>query len=483
MPEPLPLYLTNTLGRTIEEFQPIVPPQVRMYSCGTTVYSYAHIGNHRSFILADVLRRVLEYNGYQVRHIRNITDVGHLTNDTLSTGLDKIEAMAQEQRVTPWDIARYYTDAFLRDAESLNLLEPHVQPRATEFVPEMIAMTERLIESGRAYVADGNVYYSVSTFPSYGILSGNSVADLVAGARVELGEGKREPADFALWKAATADKIMRWPSPWGEGVPGWHIECSAMSMSLLGEQVDIHTGGVDNIFPHHEDERAQSEGVTGKPFVRCWLHAAWLLFDEEKMSKSLGNLYTLSDLADRNILPLAYRYFTFQAHYRTPLRFNWEALQAAQTALTRLWEATAELIQDGEMEEMGPEAEAMRQRFHQCINRDLDLPGAVAVIHEALGSKRLAGGQRLTLAADFDRVLGIDLLKMGIELSRTRPEHREILAQRAEARTDKDWAQSDRLRDQLRSLGLEVKDTAQGQRWVRRDLLPGGSAQAERSAK
>jgi cysteinyl-tRNA synthetase len=427
----------------------------------------------RTYIFSDVLRRVLKYNGYRVQQVRNITDVGHLTNDTLASGLDKIELAAREQQKTPWDIASYFTELFQRDARALNIEEPEAEPRATDYIAAMIALVERLIDGGHAYPVDGNVYFDVSSFPEYGKLSGNTIEDLIGGHRVEVGEGKKAPADFALWKSAEPDRLMRWDSPWGDGVPGWHLECSAMAMDLLGEQIDIHTGGVDHIFPHHEDEIAQSEGATGKQFARYWLHGEFLQIGaDEKMSKSLGNIFTLDDLEREGILPLAYRLFTFNANYRTKLNFTWDALHASQTTLVRLWEAAAELTQSGSDEPLDPQAEALRNRFHMAINNDLDLPAAVAVLHEALGTK-LPAGQKLTLLRDFDRVLGLDLVTVGETLSQTTLEQDALLLQRAEARSNRDWAKSDELRSDLATNGLEVKDTPQGQRWVRRDLLPG----------
>lgn len=470
MSSPRPIFVRNTMGHKLEEFQPLEPGVVRLYTCGPTVYNYAHIGNFRATVFADTLRRMFEYNGYEVRHVRNITDVGHLTNETLGEGLDRIERTAREQHTTPWDIARFYTDAFLTDAERLNLEPPTYMPRATEYIEPMIALAGKLVDNGHAYVSGGDVYFAVNSFPSYGALSGNSVDDLVAGARVEVGEGKQSPADFALWKAAGEDKLMRWESPWSEGVPGWHLECSAMAMNLLGEQIDIHTGGIDNTFPHHEDERAQSEAATGKTFARYWMHNAFLQLADEKMAKSKGNIYTISDLMERGIHPLTYRYFTFQAHYRTPLTFSWEALEAAQTALLRLWEAAAELVQTGEREEMGKVASGYRDRFHAAINQDLDMPAAVAVLHDLLGSQ-LPPGQKLTAIEDFDRVLGLKLVEMGQELSRTTPEEQALLEERAKARRAKNWQRSDELRAALTASGLEVRDSAAGQRWVRKDFL------------
>lgn len=478
-----PFFVTNTFGQKLEEFRPLEPGRVRLYSCGPTVYSYAHIGNLRAYIFVDVLRRALEYNGYEVVHVRNITDVGHLTDDTLNTGADKIEAAARKENVTPHDIAQHYTEAFLRDVRRLNLREPHFSPRATEYIEPIIELVERLIERGFAYPSGGNVYFEVSKFPHYGALSGNTVEDLIAGARVEVGEGKRNPADFAVWKVAGPDKLMRWDSPWGEGVPGWHIECSAMSMQLLGETLDVHTGGVDHIFPHHEDEIAQSEGATGKQFVRYWLHNEFLqLGADEKMSKSVGNIYTLSDLIERGIHPLGFKYFTFQAHYRTPLSFTFPAVEAAQTALVRIWEAAAELVQSAAPEQPTTGACAYQEHFHESINRDLDTPGAVAILHEVLGSQ-LAPGHKLRLLADFDTVLALDIIELGRALSETTKPQEMLLQQRLEARCRQDWEESDRLRQELAAHGLRVRDTPQGQRWVRTDVLPSVSRESNRASQ
>lgn len=463
------VFLGNTLGHEVERFVPLDSEKVTIYTCGPTVYGYAHIGNFRSFILGDTARRMLEFNGFRVVHVRNITDVGHLTNDTLSSGADKIEEMARKQNVRPEDIAQHYTDAFERDAGLLNLAEPAQEPRATEYVRQMIDLIKTLIEREYAYESGGSVYFDVSKFPDYGKLSGNTVEGLIAGLRVEVGEGKRNPADFALWKAAGPEKLMRWDSPWGQGVPGWHIECSAMSLSILGNQIDIHTGGVDNIFPHHEDEIAQSEAATGKQFVRYWLHSAWLQsVGGDKMSKSEGNIYTISDLIEGGIEPLAYRYFTHQAHYRTPLAFNWEALTAADTALRSIWEQLAELNQTAEPSELGTDARAMLERFQVHVNNDLDMPKALAVVHEVLRSK-LSPGEKLTLLGSFDRVLGLSLLERAARLSTIAPEEQALLDRRQQARVNKDWKESDLLRQQLANGGLEVKDTPTGQRWIRRD--------------
>jgi cysteinyl-tRNA synthetase len=339
----------------------------------------------------------------------------------------------------------------------------------------MVALVQRLIETEHAYAGStGDVYYDVASFPRYGALSNNTVEDLIAGARVEeYSEDKRSPADFAVWKSAEPNKLMRYESPWGQGVPGWHLECSAMAMDLLAETIDIHTGGEDHVFPHHEDEIAQSEGATGKEFSRYWLHNAFLQgAGGVKMSKSLGNILTVSDLREHGIHPLSFRYFTYQAHYRTPQWFSWEALEGAQTALYRVWEAVAELLQTAQpATTFEGETEACRVRFHETINRDLDMPGAVATLHTMLSSS-LAPDQKLGLAENFDRVLALDIMKRASELSELHDGERQKLEDRAAARTSRDWARSDSLRDALAASGLAVKDTPQGQRWLRTDVLP-----------
>jgi cysteinyl-tRNA synthetase len=485
VPSELPIQLHNTMGRRLETFEPISPGEALVYTCGPTVYNYQHIGNFRAFIFADNLRRVLEYNGFTVHHVRNITDVGHLTEETLGTGVDKMEAAARRENMTPGDIADHFTKIYHEDAERLNLLQPEVEPRATEFIPDMISLVQRLVDSGHAYTgAGGDVYFDVSTFPRYGALSNNTVEDLIAGARVEeYSTDKRSPADFAVWKSAAPDKLMRYDSPWGEGVPGWHLECSAMAMDLLAETIDIHTGGEDHVFPHHEDEIAQSEGASGKTFSHYWLHNAFLQgAGGIKMSKSIGNIYTLADLCEHGIHPLSYRYFTYQAHYRTPQWFSWEALEGAQTALFRIYEAAADLAQSAAPAlQLSEDAGSCLTQFHQAINRDLDMPGAVAAVHAMLASK-LPAEQKLALLQDFDRVLALDLLETGRELSNLREGEQALLDQRAAARQTKDWTRSDELRATLAAGGLDVKDTPQGQRWVRNDVLPSSRGEDPESA-
>ncbi len=463
-----PLRMYNTLGRRLEIFEPLDPPRVSMYSCGPTVYHYAHIGNMRSFLLADLMRRVLEYNGYQVTQVKNITDVGHLRDDLADQGEDRVEAAAKASGQSPYEIADFYTQAYLEDERKLNLEEPAHRPRATEYVEQMIDLANILIEKGYAYESQGSVYFAVEKFPSYGQLSGNRLDDLVAGQRVEIEPGKHNSADFALWKAGDPGRLMNWDSPWGRGFPGWHIECSVMATALLGQQIDIHTGGIDNLFPHHEDERAQSEAAFGKQFARFWLHGAHLLSGEEKMSKSLGNIATLPEVTERGIHPLAFRYFLMQGHYRKQLAMTDDSLQAAQVGLDRIWDQIAELWQS-EPGALEPERESCRKAFVQAVNDDLGLPRALAIVQEVLDG-RLTPKSKLDLLADMDRVLGLDLLQSAERRSQLSDEQAAIVAERAEARSMKDWSRSDELRERLAQLGVDVRDTPLGQRWVRRSM-------------
>ena len=342
-----PIYLYNSLTRSKELFKPLDPSSVRIYTCGPTVYRDIHVGNFRAFMTPDWLRRMLEYNGYEVFLVRNITDVGHLQNDDIETGEDKLEHEARTTGRSAYEIAAYYTQNYLRDSEELNILPPHLNPRATDHIPEMLAMTEELIEKGLAYVANGNVYYDVSRFPSYGLLSGNTIENLREGGhgrqQMEIAEDKDAPEDFALWKHGEESRQMNWPSPWGIGFPGWHIECSAMATKYLGEQFDIHTGGIDLKFPHHEDEIAQSQGVSGKQPVQVWMHNEFLIFGSIKMSRSKGNVILLSTLKERGFDPMAYRYLLLTAHYRSKLHFTDESITAAQNGLNNLRDDLAAL--------------------------------------------------------------------------------------------------------------------------------------------
>lgn len=450
------LRLYNTLTRTKEVFQPIEPGRVKMYTCGPTVYRFIHIGNLRSFMMADWLRRTLVHFGYAVKHVKNITDVGHMRQELLDRGEDKLIAAARQEGKTPLEIAAFYTQAFLDDEARVNILPAHVFPRATEHIPEMIAITQRLIANRLAYEVDGTIYFDVSAFPNYGRLSHNDVAGLIGGVRGEVATDKLAAEDFALWKAAEPGRVMKWASPWGEGFPGWHIECSAMSFKHLGEHLDIHTGGVDLIFPHHEDEIAQSEGATGKTFVNYWVHGQHLLVDGLKMAKSTRNDYRLADLMARGYDPLALRYLYATAHYRTRLNFTFDALRAAQHGLGKLRERLLELERAGGARDEWAEA-AHRHAFDEALADDVNIPVALAALWAMLKSD-LAAASKLFLTLEFDQVLGFGLRDWLAQ-------HRELpaaiepqVADHQQARAAHDYARSDALRETLENQGFRVLD-------------------------
>ncbi len=475
-----PIYLYDTLTRSKKLFQPLDPQRVTIYACGPTVYKDIHIGNLRTFIMTDWVRRVLEYNGYNVYLVRNITDVGHLQNDLEESGEDKLEYEARTTGRSAYEIADQYTQQYQRDSAEVNILSPHLSPKATDHIPEMISMTERLIESGLAYATNGNVYYDVRSFPAYGALSGNTVEQLQAGAggrvQLEVAEDKHAAEDFALWKRGEEQRQMNWESPWSTGFPGWHIECSAMATKYLGKQFDIHTGGVDLIFPHHEDEIAQSQGSSGEPPVQIWMHGEFInisnrIFnqgmpdDEIKMSRSKGNVILLSHLKEWGFEPLAFRYSLLMAHYRSKMNFTRESLSAAQNALNNLRTALAELpvVRYDTDDEWSEAATQVREAFGTAINDDIDLPVALSIAREVPRNTKIEPGERRRLLLDFDRVLGLRLDT--VEPRTAQKLNDEVLAlikQRDEARTAKNWRASDQLRDQLKAMGFEVRDTPQG---------------------
>jgi len=462
----------NTYTRRKEEFEPIEPGKVRMYNCGPTVYNFATIGNFRSYIFADVLRRTLEYFGYKVKQIVNITDVGHMTSDA-DEGEDKMAKAAREQQKDPWQIAESYMNAFFSDIATLNIEKAQEYPRATHHIPEMIAMIERLIAKGHAYVVNGNVYYDISTFPSYGRLSGNTLEQLEAGARIEINTEKRHPADFALWKQ-DPKHIMQWDSPWGRGFPGWHIECSAMSGKYLGEQFDIHTGGEDNIFPHHESEIAQSEGATGKtPWVKYWMHARFLLVNGQKMSKSLGNFFTLRDLLEKGCDPMAVRYVLMSTHYRQPLNFTLESVEAAKVSIRRLKDYRLRLKDANAKKdnaELGEVLEKGRNGFDAALADDLNTSAALAALFDMvrdvnkLELSRADADQAAALLARFDQVMGV----LGEEKEESPDaEIESLIRARDEARARRDFKTSDDIRNQLKAKGIILEDSAGKTRWKR----------------
>jgi cysteinyl-tRNA synthetase len=453
--------LYNTFTRSKEELKPLREQAVRIYSCGPTVYRYVHVGNLRTFMLPDLLRRSLEYLGYQTEQVMNITDVGHLTDDTFDRGEDKMLVSARLENKSPEEIAAHYTTAFMDDAAKLNIRRAEHYPHATHYIPQMIELIEKLIARGHAYEVGGTVYYDIATFAAYGKLSRNTTDKLLAGARGEVDPRKRHPGDFTLWKGAGEHRLQVWPSPWGPGFPGWHIECSAMSMSLLGDRFDIHTGGADNVFPHHEAEIAQSEGVTGHRVVTCWMHGGLLMLGGARMAKSAGNFFRISELEDQGFDPLAFRYLALQAKYRTKLDFSTEGLAGADRALGQL----RDRVGDWSGATLTEDAEVARYeaRFRDALADDLDLPAAMALVAE-LTHSGVAVGDKAALLRSWDAVLGLDLDRAPSDVSL--PEGAAaVLEARAKARTAKDFATSDRLRSELAALGVAVTDTAEGQRW------------------
>jgi cysteinyl-tRNA synthetase len=462
--------LYDSLTREVHEVKPADPDGVvRIYSCGPTVYRYIHIGNMRSFMLGDLLRRALRFEGFDVRWIMNITDVGHMTDEVTDSGRDKMELAEADEGLSPSEIAEKYTEAFLSDAALLGIEPADLNPRATDHIPEMIAIIQTLIEKGHAYDVDGTVYYDVTTFPGYGKLSGNTLDRLRAGHRQEtvVDPRKRHPEDFALWKAAGHHRVLKWPSPWGEGFPGWHIECSAMSMKHLGERFDIHTGGNDNKFPHHEDEIAQSEGATGHPVVSIWVHGGLLQTAGQKMAKSAKNIHRATDLADNGVDPLAFRLLCFGTRYRSEMDFSWEALEGSNERLRTLRQRMADWAADDGGEERSEAAAAVDRRFRDAIANDLDLPAAMVVLNETVAS-RLSGGERFTLLSSWDAVLGLDLARLAGEVEALSDDVVELVRRRDEARAAKDYATSDAIRNELTALGYEVMDTAAGTKVRRR---------------
>ncbi|MBI3548668.1 MAG: cysteine--tRNA ligase [Elusimicrobia bacterium] len=464
------LALFNTLTRSKDPFKPIAPPKVGLYTCGPTVYNYLHVGNYRTYVFEDVLRRTLEFLGFDVLHVMNITDVGHLTSQA-DEGEDKMEVGAAREGKTAWEIADFYTKTFVEDSKLLNLIPPKVLCKATDHVPEQIDLVKRLEAKGFTYSTSDGVYFDTSKFPAYGKLVSSEhtfisfVGGLKAGARVEVNPEKRNPTDFALWKFSPkgTKRQMEWPSPWGVGFPGWHIECSAMAMKYLGETFDIHCGGVDHIPIHHTNEIAQTEGATGKPFAKWWMHGEFLLMNNAKMAKSAGGFIRLQDLQEKGYDPLDYRYLCFQAHYRKQLDFSLAALDAAKSGLKSLRDR-AQLIARESKPARTKDVEALLDRFKEAISDDLNMPQALSVVSEAV-KKLPAEGQHAFLL-EADKVLGLRLIPEGAQ--ELAPEVVKLLNERLSARKNKDFAAADALRKMLADKGILIEDTKDGQRWKRK---------------
>ena len=462
------LSLYNSLTRKKEEFKPIKPGKVGLYTCGPTVYNYAHIGNLRTYIFEDILKRVLIYNEYGVKHVMNITDVGHLTGDR-DMGEDKMEAGAAREGKSAWDIADFYTRAFKKDINYLNILAPDIWVKATDTLPEQIALVGTLEQKGYTYRTADGIYFDTAKFKDYTKLSHQDLEALKEGARVERNPEKRNPTDFALWKFSPqgSKRQMEWDSPWGVGFPGWHLECSAMSMKFLGDQLDIHCGGTDHIDVHHTNEIAQSEAATGKPFFNFWMHGAFLIIQGgKKMAKSEGHFLTLENAFLKNdINPLVYRFASFLTHYRKPMEYSDEGLAAARNGLLHVQNQVRQIVAAGVDAETSVSAE-FKNKFNEAVNDDLNMPRAMAVIQEMLKSK-ISDAQKYSTILDFDRVLGLQLDQL--DQAQALPEAvQKLVAARQQARQAKDFAASDQLRAEIEALGYQVQDTKDGIKVVKK---------------
>lgn len=464
------LRLTDTRTKTVRELTPTTPGLLTVYACGPTVYRYAHVGNLRTFLLTDLIRRTAEHRGLRVKVVQNITDVGHLADDSSldMTGQDKLLTQARLEDKSPFAIARFYEQAFHRDLALLNIRPADDYPRASEWIPSMIALISRLVDAGHAYVGgDGSVYFAAQSYDAYGALSGNRLEDLRAGHREDgatLAAGKRFHADWALWKRAGAAREMVWDSPWGAGFPGWHIECSAMSLDLLGPVIDLHTGGIDLRFPHHEDERAQSNCAVGQEVVRHWAHGEHLLFEGRKMAKSTGNVVLVSDVVDRQHDPLALRLAFLSSRYRQQANLSWEGVAAADRTLARWRKAVASWAEHPSAPISADYSAALLDAFED----DLDTPRALQALRRLEKDSSLPAGSKFETFAWADALLGLDLTRLVGQPVVAVPlpaGAAELLAARAAARAGKDFAGSDRLRAELTALGVAVKDTPSGQEW------------------
>ena len=455
----------NTASKSIEDFKPINRNHVSIYSCGLTVNYFAHIGNYRAYTTSDLLRRVLEYSGFNVRHAMNITDVGHMTSDE-DDGEDKLLKAAKEEQKSPWEVGRFYEDYFLSRMKDLNILKPHVVPRATEHIDIMIELIKKLQEKGFVYKSDVGIMFDTSLFSSYADFAGLDLEKMRIGEKTKNDESRRNAADFALWITNQPNHLMQWDSPWGKGFPGWHIECSALSMHYLGETIDFHTGGMDHISIHHTNEIAQSESVSGKKFVNGWLHTAFLKIKDEKMSKSLRNLYTVDDLKDRGFSPLALRYFYFSASYRKPLVFSFEALENAQNALEKLWKKIDMLPMQG----TGIDEYFIRE-FENRVFTDLNMPYALEIVWKLVNADIPEKIKAATLI-EMDKILGLDFMNARTQLNDLKAikgykkEHEQkaqkLLEERLQAKKAKDYGKADDIRVEIESLGFSIRDEKDG---------------------
>ncbi len=468
------MYLYNSLSHKKELFVPNHPDVVKMYTCGPTVYHYAHIGNLRSYIMEDVLEKALRYEGYPVHRVMNITDVGHLASDA-DTGEDKMLKGARREHKTVMEIAQFYTDAFFADCQALNIKRPDVVQPATGCIPEYIHMVQTLLEKGNAYLAGGNVYFDTSTLEKYYVFNDHDEEDLAVGVRegVEEDTNKRNKNDFVLWftKSKFEDQALKWDSPWGVGYPGWHIECSCISMKYLGEDLDIHCGGIDNAFPHHTNEIAQSESYLGHKWCNYWFHVHHLNTEDGKMSKSKGEFLTVSLLREKGYDPIVYRFFCLQSHYRRNLLFSWENLDNAAQAYDKLIAKIAAVEPEGEIDEAA--LAKLKEKFLRALDADLNTSLAITAVYDVLKEKT-SGATKLAALEDFDKVLSLNLLEAAAALRKKQaeeeaansdPEIDALVAARTQAKKEKNFAEADRIRDELKALGIEIIDTPQGAKW------------------
>lgn len=461
------IYFYNTLTKKKEKFEPIDEKEVRIYSCGPTVYKDATIGNMRTNIFQDVLRRVLKYNGYIIKHAMNITDVGHLVSDA-DEGEDKMIKSAKEMHKSPLEIAKYYTELFFEDLKKLNIETPEIICKATDHIPDMIKYVEKLLKNGYAYETDTAIYFDISKLDKYGILSGVNLDEQKAGARVDVDSQKKNPYDFALWIKAPENHLMKWESPWGLSYPGWHIECSAMGQKYLGEVFDIHTGGIDLIPTHHENEIAQSKGACGKIPARFWIHGEYLLIDGGKMSKSLNNVYLVKDIEQRGYDPLVYRLFTYSSSYRNKINFTWDVMDANAKALEKLREGYQKHLQ-GKEDVEDEVVTNFEEEFHKAINDDLNMPLAMSVVWDVIKYPKKSI-KFAELLKKFDGVMALSIDKEIKKKDYEIPEEIiKIAKEREKARKNKDWAKSDELRDLISKKGFLIKDSQNGYKIEKKD--------------